>query len=292
MAPHTYGEILARNLRAARSRIDIGQENVAVRMRALGYSAWIRQTVGSTERGKRRPTAEEIFALAIVLQTSITALMAPVADDKIVDLPSGATIDAASVYRSATGMNDGAIFWDGDEPAWDGDASRHRVWPPVGMSAGTGQRIEDLQNQVKTLQQQLTERDRRPRPPIVAAIVTSDRGVLVTQRRDGKPPYGFVTGEQELEEDRPEQTASRELKEETGLQDVRIGEEIGRRVHPQTGRTMIYLAATPTRGTEVHVGDLAELISVDWYGLDEALSLMPDMFGPVREYLARELAGG
>jgi len=160
MAPHPYGEILARNIRAARSRIGIGQENVAARMRALGYQAWIRQTVGSTERGRRRPTAEEIFALSYALQTSITALMAPAAEDQLVGLPSGATVDAASVYRSASGMNDGAIGWDGDEPVWD-DApgeTRSRVWPPVGMSAGTGQRITDLQEQVAKLRQQLEER--------------------------------------------------------------------------------------------------------------------------------------
>lgn len=158
MAPHTYGEILARNIRAARSRIGIGQENIAVRMRALGYEAWIRQTVSATERGRRRPTAEEIFALSYVLQTSILALMAPNADDKIVDFPSGSTIDAASVYRSATGMNDGALFWEDDEPRWDDGAPVQRVWPPVGMSAGTGQRIADLQEQVARLQQQLEER--------------------------------------------------------------------------------------------------------------------------------------
>jgi transcriptional regulator with XRE-family HTH domain len=160
MAPHTYGEILARNIRAARSRVDIGQENVAVRMRALGYQAWIRQTVGATERGRRRPTAEEIFALAYVLQTSIQALMAPTADDELVGLPSGASIDAGSVYRSSTGMYDHAIFWDGDEPVWSeapGEA-RTPVWPPIGMSAGTGQRIADLQEQVSKLRQQLEER--------------------------------------------------------------------------------------------------------------------------------------
>jgi transcriptional regulator with XRE-family HTH domain len=162
MAPHPYGEILARNIRAARSRLDIGQDNVAARMRALGYDAWIRQTVSSTERGRRRPTAEEIFALAYVLHTSIQALMAPTADDKVIDLPSGAALDAGSVYRSTTGMNDGGILWDGDEPNFDAENAPvdliNRHWPPVGMSAGTGQRIRDLQDQVTRLQQQLEER--------------------------------------------------------------------------------------------------------------------------------------
>lgn len=162
MAPHSYGEILARNLRAARSRIGIGQENVAARMRALGYTAWIRQTVGSTERGKRRPTAEEILALSIVLQTSIGALMAPAAEDKVVDLPSGTTADAASVFRSVNGLNDGSIYWDGDEPIWAEEPGAAgmpvRVWPPVEMGDHTYRRIRELQDQVAALQQELERR--------------------------------------------------------------------------------------------------------------------------------------
>ena len=66
MAPHTYGEILARNIRAARSRIGIGQENIAVRMRALGYEAWIRQTVSS--HGARTAPADSRGDLRAVLR--------------------------------------------------------------------------------------------------------------------------------------------------------------------------------------------------------------------------------
>ena len=125
-----------------------------------------------------------------------------------------------------------------------------------------------------------------PPQPIVAAIVTSAKGVLITRRQDGKPPWGFVTGEIEPGE-LAEDAAVREVKEETGCE-VRVGEEIGRRVHPATGRHMIYLAATPVRGTKVIVGDEAELAEVRWASPAEALELMPDMFGPVRDYLARQ----
>jgi hypothetical protein len=41
--------------------------------------------------------------------------------------------------------------------------------------------------------------------PIVAAVVTSDRGVLVGKRRDNKPPWTFIAGEQEPAE-RPVRT--------------------------------------------------------------------------------------
>jgi transcriptional regulator with XRE-family HTH domain len=118
MAPDTYGEILARNIRAARSRVDIGQENVAVRMRALGYQAWIRQTVGATERGRRRPTAEEIAGLAFVLQTTIGRLMAPVDEDHAVELQQGGpVVSVNSVRLSVVGQSVvGEIGWDDDRP--------------------------------------------------------------------------------------------------------------------------------------------------------------------------------
>jgi excisionase family DNA binding protein len=123
--------------------------------------------------------------------------------------------------------------------------------------------------------------------PVVAAIVTSDRGMLVGRRNDGKPPWTFIAGEIEPGES-PEDAAIREVKEETGCL-VRAGDIIGQRQHPATGRTMIYIAAMPTHGTDVFVGDADELSEVRWVGLAEADELLPGMYGPVREYLARVL---
>ena len=126
-----------------------------------------------------------------------------------------------------------------------------------------------------------------PRPAIVAAIVTSALGVLVGRRNDGKPPWTFIAGEVEPGES-PEDAAVREVKEETGCL-VRVGEIIGERDHPATGRHMIYMAARPTHGTDVFVGDEAELAEVRWVGLAEADDLLPGMYGPVRDYLVRTL---
>lgn len=127
------------------------------------------------------------------------------------------------------------------------------------------------------------------RPAIVAAIVTSARGVLLERRHDGRPLWTFPAGEAEPGES-PADTAIRETKEETGLV-IKVSHTIGERDHPQTGRHMIYLAARPYQGTAVHVGDEAELAEVKWTTLAEAEALMPGMFEPVREHLARALGG-
>ena len=128
-----------------------------------------------------------------------------------------------------------------------------------------------------------------PEPaPIVAAIVTSRLGVLVARRNDGKPPWTFIAGEIEPGED-PADAAVHEVKEETGLR-IRSTGVIGRRVHPHTGREIIYLAARPTHGTKAFVGDEQELAEVRWVDLVQADELMGDaMFGPVRSYLEKTL---
>lgn len=145
MAPTHYADVLARNIRAARTRVGLGQDSVAARMRALGYEAWLRQTVGSTERGRRRPTAEEIFGLSYALQTTISALMAADQQDKIVEFPGGEPIPVESVRGSAHGQIIDAVWWDGDKPVFPRgrDASDHHAasldvvtrmrsgaWPP------------------------------------------------------------------------------------------------------------------------------------------------------------------
>jgi hypothetical protein len=157
MEPVSYGDVLAANIRAARSRARLPQELVAARMRALGFREWRYQTTGAVERGKRRVTAEEIAALAWVLQTSVKALMVP-ADDELVEFPAGGVIAAAAVRRSTEGHNDGSVSWDGEKPIFDpepmvsqltaeGIFSRARVSTGTGkvshQDPGTGQWVED-----------------------------------------------------------------------------------------------------------------------------------------------------
>jgi 8-oxo-dGTP pyrophosphatase MutT (NUDIX family) len=125
---------------------------------------------------------------------------------------------------------------------------------------------------------------------VVAAIVTSAQGVLIGRRNDGKPPWTFIAGKIEPGES-PADAAVREVKEETGMQ-IRAGNVIGRRVHPRTGRPMVYMAARPTHGTDIFVGDEEELAEVRWVDLAEADELMGgQIFEPVRRHLRSMLKG-
>jgi transcriptional regulator with XRE-family HTH domain len=127
MAP-TYGAILAANIRGIRSRRGIGQEALAKRMRGLGHE-WVRQTVGATERGRRRVLAEEVAALAAALETTVTALMAPSPDDKLIEF-GGLELKVRSMQGLITGHNDHAIYWKDDVPvlrevtAWWGEGDQ------------------------------------------------------------------------------------------------------------------------------------------------------------------------
>lgn len=132
----------------------------------------------------------------------------------------------------------------------------------------------------------------KPEPgPVVVAIVTSHLGVLVGRRTDGRPPWTFIVGKMEPGESSAD-AAVREVKEETGLR-VRAGGRIGTRVHPKTGRTLVYLAAQPTHGTDVIVGDEEDLAEVRWVGLREADELMGHaIYEAVRQHLSRTLGEG
>ena len=89
-------------------------------------------------------------------------------------------------------------------------------------------------------------------PTVVASIVTSQEGVLLGRRHDGKPPWTFIAGAME-EGESPQDTAIREWREETGLV-LSPGDVLGTRGHPKTGRHMIYIACRPANGTHVIVG--------------------------------------
>jgi transcriptional regulator with XRE-family HTH domain len=122
-----YADAIVRNVRAERARKGLEQRDLVDRMRALGCTNWHRQTLSRVERGERRLLAEEMFVLALALETSIPRLMGYLGDEKAVELPSG-PIEAADVMALASGRNNGAVHFDGNVPvhgkgtnAWWGD---------------------------------------------------------------------------------------------------------------------------------------------------------------------------
>ncbi|WP_308190941.1 NUDIX hydrolase [Pseudonocardia terrae] len=119
---------------------------------------------------------------------------------------------------------------------------------------------------------------------VVVAVVTGPRGVLVVQRRDGEPPWVFPGGKVEAGET-PSEAARREVLEETGVE-VTVADELGRRVHPVTGASMIYFAAIATASTPA-ASDPA-VAEVRWVRVDALSALIPveQIFPPVQRHLA------
>jgi 8-oxo-dGTP diphosphatase len=124
-----------------------------------------------------------------------------------------------------------------------------------------------------------------PRPPIAAAVIVKDGRVLLVQRRvkEGTLSWQFPAGEVE-EGESPGQAAVREAREETGLT-VAETKSLGERIHPATGRTMIYVACDVIDG-DARVVDDDELVDFAWSQRDQLVEYVPYGFFPaVQDHL-------
>ncbi|MEV4620212.1 NUDIX hydrolase [Asanoa sp. NPDC049573] len=123
------------------------------------------------------------------------------------------------------------------------------------------------------------------RPTIAAAVIIDDGRLLLVRRRvsEGQLSWQFPAGEVEPGESN-EDAAAREAYEETGLT-VRATKSLGSRVHPNTGRTMDYIACDRVDGT-AFVADEEELAEVAWCDRATVAKHVPyPFYGPVQEYL-------
>jgi 8-oxo-dGTP diphosphatase len=304
-------QYVGQRIRVRRDELDMTQEEFGREVGRWLGKAWSRSTVSVAENGKRAFTAAELVAIAHVLQTSPTYLLAPPAGISEITMPSGATVNRDLLFSLAVTTPDGDVNLAAAEQALSALTERavrsqedaaeivslardlHLLITRQVIIVGPEHKVVTPE-EFRRGQPLFTEVPQGPEedtamPSIVAAIVTSRLGVLVTERKDGKPPWGFVTGEVEPGE-LAEDAAVREVKEETGLE-VRAGQVIAERDHPATDRHMIYMAAKPVRSTRTVVGDEIELADVKWVSLTEAGKLLPGMYEPVREYLERELGG-
>jgi len=123
------------------------------------------------------------------------------------------------------------------------------------------------------------------RPAIAAAIIVANGRVLMVRRRvsEGQLSWQFPAGEVEPGET-GEIAAVRETLEEVGLT-VQADKMLGERVHPNTGRTMLYFACSVVEG-EAHVADDDELDAVEWCDRAKVAEFVPyGLFGPVQEHV-------
>jgi 8-oxo-dGTP diphosphatase len=128
-----------------------------------------------------------------------------------------------------------------------------------------------------------------PQPPIAAAVVVDGGKLLLVRRRvkEGSLSWQFPAGEVESGET-ARAAAVREAFEETGLTvtDVKV---LGERVHPATGRTMIYVACDVASG-DAYVKDDEELVELAWTHRGQLTEYVPyPFFEPVQQYLDESL---
>jgi 8-oxo-dGTP diphosphatase len=130
----------------------------------------------------------------------------------------------------------------------------------------------------------------QPQPTIAAAIITDAGKVLLVKRRvsEGQLSWQFPAGAVE-EGEAVEGAAVREAREETGLI-VEAQKVLGERVHPATGRTMVYVACRVVEGV-ARVTDEEELSEFAWSSLASLPSYVPHgLFEPVQRHLDSILA--
>lgn len=128
------------------------------------------------------------------------------------------------------------------------------------------------------------------RPVIAAAVIVNDGRFLLVQRTvsEGSLSWQFPAGEVESGE-LVEDAAVRETAEEAGLVVV-AKSRLGERVHPATGRQMVYVACEVIDG-EAHAADDEEIAAVAWIGMDEIPEYVPHGFyEPVQEHLEATLS--
>jgi 8-oxo-dGTP diphosphatase len=129
-----------------------------------------------------------------------------------------------------------------------------------------------------------------PEGPVVALAVVVDAGRVLLARRavaEGSLSWVFPGGKVRPGE-AAEDAAVRETREETGVV-AEVTRMLGKRIHPDTGRRVVYVACRLVSGVAA-AHSAREVSEVAWVGSGELGTLVPKgVFGPVQEYLASTL---
>lgn len=201
-----------------------------------------------------------------------------------------ASPDPAEAWRDANTLAEAIAAMSGESAEYRGWLVAH-LYQTTGMSyaqLGTAlgiskSRVDQLVKASQGKDAPVTDLGTQPEPlPVALAIITSPQGVLVERRHDRIPEHTFPGGEIQPGESAAD-AVRRRVPEETGLQ-IETTELLGRRIHPRTGRVVVYLAATVGEGEPV-LGDPDDLAEVRWASIEETRALMPDMFAIARQHL-------
>lgn len=129
------------------------------------------------------------------------------------------------------------------------------------------------------------------KPPVASAVIVRDGQLLLARRRqqEGTVLWSMPGGKVKPGESAA-QAAVREALEETSLT-VEARDVLGERVHPATGRRMIYVACDVIAG-EARVGDPEEHDAMEWVPISGIPQYVPaGLFEPVQKHLDRIAAG-
>ena len=131
----------------------------------------------------------------------------------------------------------------------------------------------------------MTDPGTDPLPQPIVALILADAGrILVEHRPDKVPEWTFPVAEIQPGES-PAAALARRIPEEIGVR-VIPGWVIGQRLHPRTGRHMLYMSGgiAGDPASAAPTGD-PDLDAVEWVPLDGLPERMADMFPGVRAYL-------
>jgi 8-oxo-dGTP diphosphatase len=131
-------------------------------------------------------------------------------------------------------------------------------------------------------------------PSVAVCYVVVDGKLLMGRRRIVEAGLEWAGPSGSLQPgETPEQAAVRECLEEVGVE-VEVTQRLGDRIHPGTGRHLIYLACRYVSGEPRVVAD-AEITAVEWVPVAEALErfgrVRGGVYPKVREYLERAMMG-